>query len=260
METTRIVRPFSILATFVSVFVWHSSAQGAITFDVLGLAGSGVTGKVTFGYTSTSGTAAALTVTIENTTASTARISGFAFNVPTISGATFTTIGGASSNGTVVAIAPTASSAIPENSASNQAGWYEKWKSDNIKTPNAAGDFDFGVMNAGNANSFITDGVGSGPSIVNLVDSNDSTTYTFNVAGTGLQGVSDSYFETAFMNELSANAGFYGFGVRFQGIPGSIGSDLAVQTTTTTPVPIPGAVVLASLGMGLVGLVRRSKS
>lgn len=256
MEKMRVMKLVSVLAALSSALGLGGAAQGAITFDVLGLAGSGVTGKVTFNYTSTSSTAAALTVTVENTTATTARISAFAFNVPTISGATFTTIGGASSNGTVVAIAPTASSAIPENSATNQTGWFDKWSSDGIKTPNAAGDFDFGVMNADNSNSFITDGVGSGPSILDLV-SNDSTTYTFNIAGTGLQGISDSDFETAFMNELSANAGFYSFGVRFQGIPGSIGSDLAVPTTTT-PVPVPGAMLLAALGMGLVGLVRRS--
>jgi hypothetical protein len=251
----RIIKSVSTVAAIMAMAGLGGAAQGAITFDVLGLAGSGVTGKVTFGYTSTSGTAAALTITIENTTASTARISAFAFNVPTISGAAFTTIGGASSAGTVVAIAPSASSAIPENSASNETGWYEKWKSNDIKTPNAAGDFDFGVMNADNSNSFITDGVGSGPSILNAVDANDSTTYTFNVVGTGLQSVSDSDFETAFMSELSANAGFYSFGVRFQGIPGNVTSDLAVPTTN--PIPVPGAVVLAGLGMGLVGLVRR---
>lgn len=249
----RIIKSVSTVAAVMAMAGLGGAAQGAITFDVLGLAGSGVTGKVTFGYTSTSGTAAALTITIENTTANTARISAFAFNVPTISGAAFTTIGGASSNGTVVAIAPSASSAIPENSASNEIGWYEKWKSGDIKTPVAAGNFDFGVMNSDNDKAFITDGVGSGPSILNAVDTNDSTTYTFNVVGTGLQSISDSDFETAFLNELSTGAGYYSFAVRFQGIPGSIGSDLAVAN----PIPVPGAVVLAGLGMGLVGLVRR---
>ncbi len=246
----------ALLAALTGLTWSDRPAFGAITFDVVGLAGSGVTGKVTFAYSSISSTDAALTVTIENTTSNASRISGFAFNVPTIAGTTFSTIGGASSAGVVVAIAPTSSSAIPENAATNEAGWYAKWKSNDIKTPNAAGDFDFGVMNASNGNAFITDGVGSGPRILNLVDSNDSTTFTFRLTGTGLQSMSDPAFETAFMNELSTSAGYYNFGVRFQGIPGSIGSDLAVKTQLN-PVPIPGAFVLAGVGIGFVGMMRR---
>jgi len=146
-------------------------------------------------------------------------------------------------------------SAIPEGSAVNEAGWYGLFEYEGIKTPNAAGDFDFGVMNASNPSSFITDGVGSGPRILNDSDAADSTTFTFVVTGTGLNLIS----EADWMNTLSTGVTpGYNFGVRFQGIDGSIGSDLAT-TTTTTEVPLPPAVLLGAMGLGLFGAVRRRR-
>ena len=236
-----------------------SPAFATIGFDVSGLAGSGVTGHVDFTYTSSSATTALLTITIENTTAVGGRISGFAFNVPTIGGATISTIGGLAAADLPAAIAPTPSSAIPENSATNEAGWYAKFEYEEIKTPNAAGDFDFGVMNANSKNSFITDGVGSGPRILNDDNSNDSTTFTFAISGTGLQSMSDADFEEAFMNELSSGTGGdYAFGVRYQGIPGNQSSDLATPgTPDVNPVPVPGAAVMGLFGLALAGGYRR---
>lgn len=237
-----------------------ASSRAAITFDVGGLAGTGVTGQVTFSYSGMTNTTGALTVSIENTTTVGGRISGFAFNVPTISGVSFLSIGGGQNNGGVLGIGSPNSSAIPENSSFNESGWFQKWLSEGIKTPNAAGDFDFGVMNSDSSNAFITDGVGSGPRINNLIDGNDSTTFTFNLVGTGLQSLSDADFEAAFMNELSSDTGFYSFGVRYQGIGTAGLSDLAVPTTTTNAVPVPGAVLLGGLGLGLVGAINRKKN
>lgn len=245
------------VVTILSLAAFQSAAQGSITFDVGGLAGTGVTGQVTFSYTGLTSTTGSISVTIENTTSVGGRISGFAFNVPTISGASFVSIGGGLDNGGVTAIGSPNSSAVPENSSSNESGWFQKWLSNGIKTPNAAGDFDFGVMNSDSTNAFITDGVGSGPRINNFLDGNDSTTFTFNVVGTGLQSLSDADFESAFMSELSSDSGFYSFGVRYQGIGTGDLSDLAVPTTTTNAVPLPGAVLLAGLGLGLVGAVNR---
>ena len=246
----------AVAASLVTLLA-GSAANATVQFDVLGLAGTGVTGHASFTYTSTSATTAAITIAIENTTTVDGRISGYAFNVPTIGGTSFTSIAGVTDGGSVVGIGSPNSSAIPENSLSNESGWYSKWASDGIKTPNAAGDFDFGVMNSSSSNSFITDGVGSGPRITNTSDSNDITTFTLNIAGTGLNN--DSLIENAFMTELSTDAGFYSFGIRYQGIGTNGLSDLAVPGTPP-PVPLPGAAVLAALGLGIAGFVNRRRA
>ena len=250
----------------VAAAAFASAAHATIDFDVAGLAGTGVTAHVTFTYASTSATDATLRFVIENTTdysnpgLTDSRISAFAFNIP-IGGATFTSIAGVTDGASPIALGPPPSQVIPENQPSNfnEEGWYGLFESNGIKTPNAAGDFDFGVMNAGNANSFITDGQGSGPRIENSLDSNDSTTYLLNLVGTGLD-TGDSAIEQAIASALSVpqNSDLaYTFAVRFQGIPTG-GSDLA--TPTPPVVPAPGAAALAAFGLGIVGWVNRRRA
>jgi hypothetical protein len=245
-----------------------SAAHATIDFDVAGLAGTGVTAHVTFTYTSSSSTGGVLKFVIENTTdysnsgLTDSRITAFSFNLPSIGGTTFTSIAGVTDGASPIALGPPPSQVIPENQPStfNEAGWYGLFESNAIKTPNAAGDFDFGIMNAGNANAFITDGVGSGPRILNDSDSNDSTTYLLNLLGTGLD-TGDSTIEQAIMSALSVpqNGGLaYTFGVRFQGIPSGGGSDLA--TPTPPVIPAPGAAALAAFGLGIVGWVNRRQT
>ncbi|MFH1108040.1 MAG: hypothetical protein V1790_02415 [Planctomycetota bacterium] len=245
-----------------------SAAHATIDFDVTGLAGTGVTAHVTFTYASTSATDATLRFVIENTTdysdpgLTDSRITAFAFNIPSIGVTTFTSIAGVTDGASPIELGPPPSRVVPEGqdeTSFNEAGWYGLFETNGIKTPNAAGDFDFGVMNAGNANSFITDGQGSGPQILNSSDSNDSTTYLLNLVGTGLD-TGDSAIEQAIASALSVpqiDDLAYTFAVRFQGIPTG-GSDLA--TPTPPVVPAPGAAALAAFGLGIVGWVHRRRA
>ncbi len=260
------------LLAVVAAAAFASAAHATIDFDVTGLAGTGVTAHVTFTYASTSATAGTLKFVIENTTdysnsgLTGSRISAFAFNIPSLGGTTFTSIAGVTDGPSLIALGPPPSQVIPENQPSsfNEAGWYGLFESNGIKTPNAAGDFDFGILNDGaNANKFITDGVGNGPRIANTVDSNDSTAFLLNVVGTGLN-TGDAAIEQAVASALSfpQNGGLgYTFGVRFQGIPTG-GSDLATPTSQPPPpvVPAPGAAGLAALGLGIVGWVNRRRA
>lgn len=250
----------TVVLTLVSLSLAGSSASAAIVFDVHGLAGTGVTGQVTFAYSGITNTTGTLNITIENTSAVGGRITGFAFNVPTVTGVSFLSFGGGLQNGGVVGIGSPNGSAIPENSSFNESGWFTRWSPNGIKSPNAAGDFDVGVLNSNNANSFITGGTGAGPRITNLSDGNDSTAFTLNLVGTGLQSMSNADFEQAFMSELSTDAGFYSFGVRYQAIGSNDLSDFAVPVTTTNPVPVPGAALLAAVGLGFAGLVGRKRA
>jgi hypothetical protein len=249
------------LVVLAAVAAFVPAASASISFDVAGLAGTGVTAHVDFTYAGTSATTGTLTFRIENTTTVGGRISAFAFNVPTVGGSTFATIAGVGEGAGVIAMGPLPSQVTPENQLSsfNETGWFALWEDNGIKTPNAAGDFDFGIMNDNVANKFITDGVGSGPRIENFSDSNDHTTFTLQVSGTGLD-TGDAGIEQAFLAALSApqnDSGSYNFAVRFQGIGANGDSDLA---TTTVLVPAPGAAALAAFGLGLVGWMNRRRS
>ncbi len=242
-------------------------AQATINFGVGGLAGTGVTADVALTYVSTSATTGTLTFVIENTTAVGGRISAFAFNVPSLGGGTsIGSIGGNTDGSGIVAMGPLPSQVTPENQASsfNETGWFSLWQSNDIKTPNNAGDFDYGVLNDGaNANKFITDGVGSGPRINNADNANDSTEFILNITGLGLN-TGDSAMEQAIFGALSSNDSGtgYSFAVRFQGITDPLvqqDSDLATPTTTTV-VPAPGAAALGALGLGLVGWINRRRA
>ena len=222
-------------------------SQGAMTFSVSGLAGTGVTADVTFSYASSSNTTGTITVAIENTSPAAVGgfVTGFAFNAPMMSGVAFTSIGGDAHGGGVTA--------IPSGSVSPSAtGWYAKFALEDIKTPNDAGDFDFGVLNHNASGAFITGGNGSEPKI----DIGETHTFTLAVVGTGLDDFTNAQFESAFAGAFSSDdpSGDYFFGVRFQGVATGGGSDLAVPTQM---VPIPGAAVMAMMGLGGVFATRR---
>jgi len=222
-----------------------AAAAEADTFGVSGLAGTGVTAQVTFNYSAIDATSGTIAISIENTTPDSgstegARISAFAFNTP--SGFTITSIGGdvddAGAQAATALVAP------------NESGWHARYDGDNIDTPNAAGDFDFGVMNSDNVQAFITDGVGSSVFII----PGETTSFELAVVGTGLSSLTTADF----LNALSVNgtAGQFSFGVRFQGIGPQGLSDLAVPGDTP-PIPLPASAVLGLLGLGGVGAVRR---
>ena len=229
-------------------------SQASIPLSLTGLAGTGVTGSASFSYQSISDTAANILVSITNTSSMAVGgfITGFGFNIPTISGVTYTTIGGDTDNVGAQTTTPLI--------APNESGWHARYDvQGGIKTPNGAGDFDFGVLNQANANPFITGGTGSGSRII----LGETTLFTLALVGTGLDDYTNSVFENFFMNELSTNgnAGAYPFGARYQGVNTGGGSDFAIGTVDRTPVvPVPSAVMLAALGLGGAGWVARRRT
>ncbi len=228
------------LCSIMSVLSLAAPAKAAISFGVTGLAGTGATADVSLSYQSLSATAAQLTISITNTTAAAigGRITAWGFNVPSVAGVTMTSIGGDAHGGAVTALP-----------SPNQSGWFAKYELGGIKTPNGAGDFDYGVMNASASDAFITDGVGA-PSAPRI-NVGQTTTFTLAIIGTGLNTMSDAAFESAFVSELSTGgtAGAFHFAARFQGLVNN-GSDLGVPTNV---IPVPGAAIMALVGMGGVG-------
>ncbi len=234
------------LLGITAILLSAATANAAVSFDVGGLVNSGVTANISFGYTAIDPNSGTITISITNTTLDSgdtagAFITAFAFNTP---GAfTITSIGGDVDDAGAQATTQLAS-------PPNVAEWYARYDTNNISTPNAAGDFDFGVMNNDTVNAFITDGTG-GPTSPKI-HIGDTTTFTLAVTGSGLNGLSDSSFLDAL--SVGGTAGAFNFGVRFQGVGGE-GSDLA----TTTIVPVPAAVLLGAFGLFGVGVTRRTK-
>lgn len=220
------------------------------SFSITGLAGTGVTANVSFSYQSLSDTAATLAVSITNTSSSSIGgfVTGFAFNVPTIAGVTFTTIAGDTDD--------SGAQSTTALGSPNESGWWSRYDvQGGIKTPNSAGDFDFGVLNQRQPNPFITGGVGNGSNVA----IGETTLFTLGVTGAGLDDLSNSVFESFFMAELSTggSAGAFAFGARFQGLTDG-SSDFAVGTPPPpSVVPVPSAAFLALLGMGGVGIIAR---
>ncbi len=212
-------------------------------FAVSGLAGTGVTANINFAYAVTDDSNATITIDIHNTTPDSgdtagAFISAFGFNIPSISGVTIDSIGGDVDDGAV--------QIVTMLGPPNEAGWYGRFDPDEIKTPNAAGFFDFGVMNNSTINAFITDGIGKTPNI----SPGATTTFTFAVTGSGLSSLTDSSFLSAL--SVGGSAGAFNFAVRFKGIGPDDDSDLAV-------VPVPSSMVLCALGLGSLGMLQRVK-
>ena len=122
--------------------------------------------------------------------------------------------------------------------APNETGWWARFDYEEIKTPNVAGDFDFGVKNNSTVNNFITGGSGSGSGI----EIGETTTFTLDLVGSGLDNFTNGEFESFFLGAFSSGdaSGDYSFGARFQGLANG-GSDLAVNTNI---VPLPSAALL----------------
>ena len=218
-----------------------TNAAQAFDFSVSGLAGTGVTAEGNFTYTAAAdGNSGSITVFLENTSdysdpaITGARISGFAFNVPTIAGASIATIAG--SDPTTTGDVQALGSAIPEGSAVNEAGWYGLSEYEGIKTPNAAGDFDFGVLNNSDPNHFINAGAGagSGPAIFNYSDGADSTTFHVCRYRNWSGHPQRRGLYAALSSDVPGGGEGRNFAVRFQGIGPDDDSDLA-----TVPLPRP---------------------
>lgn len=212
-------------------------------FSVSGLAGTGVTANISFTYAVTDDSNATITIDIHNTTSDSgdtagAFISAFGFNIPSLGGVTIASIGGDVDDGAV--------QMVTSLGAPNEDGWYARFDPDAIKTPNAAGFFDFGVMNNSTVNAFITDGIGASPNIT----PGETTRYTLAVTGSGLSSLTDSSFLSAL--SVGGSAGAFNFAVRFKGIGPDDGSDLAV-------VPVPSSMILCALGLGSLGMLQRNK-
>lgn len=223
-----------------------ATASAGISYDVGGLAGTGVTGNVNFSYSFTDSTSAQLTVAITNTTDASLGgfISGWAMNVPSGGTATITSIGGDVDDG--FKQATTLLTAPP-----NQVGWYARLDPGEISAPAGGGNFDFGVLNQDNPMSFVTGGTANPRAP--RIGIGEMTTFTLDVLGTGL----DTLTASSFLAALSSEG--YNFGLRFQGLLGG-GSDLAVPlNTTTTIAPTPSAAVLGLVGLAGAGIGRRKR-
>lgn len=229
------------ITCFIGVIGCAGIAQA--DFEVFGLAGTGVTADISFAYAVIDDSNATITIDIHNTTPDSgdtagAFISAFGFNIPSLGGVTIDSIGGDVDDGAV--------QIVTLLGAPNEGGWYGRFDPDEIKTPNAAGFFDYGVMNNSTVNAFITDGVGTSPNII----PGETTTFTLAVTGTGLSSLTDSSFLSAL--SVGGPAGAFNFAVRFKGIGLDDDSDLAV-------VPVPSSMILCALGLGSLGMLQRSK-
>lgn len=242
-----------------AALLFCSAASASINYQATSI-GGGPSADVQFSFTTSSATAGILQVAIENTTPGPGRIVGFAFNVPTIDGVSFTSIGGVSAGGGVAPLATaTGATVIPEVSGSqHEMGWFGKWENDGIKTPGQFGDFDFGVRNtAQGSDAFITSASGNGPSIMNKVPHQNSTVFNFAVSGTGFDTMTPEELEQAFGSALST--GNFAFALRFRNGEADVA---AANGQGSGPggggqVPLPGAVVLGAVGLGLAGAFRK---
>ncbi len=237
-------------AFIISLLAFAAPASATISFSTGGLAGTGVTADVGMTYQSISDTASRLTISITNTTLLSVGgfVTGFAFNLPSLHGVNFTSIGGDIDD----AGKQQTTELTTANVNPGDTGWWTRFDYEGIKAPNGAGRFDFGVLNHSTANAFINGGNGKPPYILE----GDTTDFFLDITGTGLDDFSSASFESAIFNELSTSgsAGAFNFGVRFQGVgPDDQNSDLA----TMTVVPVPSALALGLIGLASVSWVRR---
>ncbi len=210
---------------------WAPVAYGAIPFDVGGLESTSVAGQVKFSYAGATHSNSALNITIESISPA-GRPGGFAFNVPTINGAIRTSAGG----------------------SLNYSGTL------NRASPFSNGSLEISSLSADNRKGVIPGEKSSGARMTDVRTGEAWTKLRLDGMGSGLRTLSDSKLAQTFMNESSADAGSYGFGVRYQAIGTNGLSDFAVPATTTNAVPVPGAAVLAAIGLGIVGVIHRKNS
>ncbi len=201
-----------------------SGAVNAVTFGVIGVSSSNTTATIDFSYDGVD----TLTIGILNTASNSTdpRITGFAFNAPTI----VTGVAAFSASGT-----------------QNDGDWGADFDPDGVNTPGSKGSFDVGgitgpSLNGGSPNSGIA--------------VNTTGTFTFKLLGDA--GLLASLTESSFLDLVSQGGNnSWPFAVRFQRLDdGNVTSDVAFGGPTPVPLPAAGWMLVLGLG-GLIALRKR---